>query len=1442
MNQNETDRQKSERLATMSKIYLTPRRALNKAFLKVKPSRSMIDRYKTNMIQLLDRTNDLESEEFHKNLISEFLKKTYFDQHHYINTKGRNDLVVHNGAKVKSTVGVILEVKKPTNAAEMPRHGNLNAKALRELVLYYLRERIAHGNTEIKHLIATNVYEWFIFDAVIFDRHFAQDKKLVQLFTDFESGRLADTTTDFFYREIAQPAIAKVETELTYTWLDLRNQENTLRNTARKDDNRLIPFYKIFSPEHLLKLAFANDSNSLDRRFYAELLHILGLNETKEKGKKLIERNVLGNRNAGSLLENTILQLDSLDKLSRLKNAPRYGDSREERLFGVSLELCITWVNRILFLKLLESRLISYHKGDRGQAFLTPRLLPNYDEVNKLFFQVLARKTNERSTAVKDVFAQVPYLNSSLFEPTELEHLSLMISNLEDGIELPIHSATVLKDDKGRKLKGHLNALTYLFQFLDAYDFSGDGGEEIQEENKSLINASVLGLIFEKINGYKDGSFFTPGFITMYMSRETIRKAVLKKFEDVKGWQCDDLDALYEKIEDRAEANRIVNDIRICDPAVGSGHFLVSALNELISIKHDLKILSDRNGRRLKEYTLEVVSDELVVTDEEGELFEYRPGSTESQRLQETLFHEKQTIIENCLFGVDINANSVKICRLRLWIELLKNAYYKTSSNTLYNSPSTKGGVPEGGGGLTNLPHLKTFRKNLRNNLTTAEAKLWILLKGRQLDDRKFRRQHSVANYILDFYCPEERLAIELDGQGHFEASQAERDRERDLFLAHTGIKVLRFENKWVWDRPLGLLDEVRKSFGWWEAFEEQGKAMTINSLGEGNQPPRPADTPSWKGGKLVELQTLPNIDINIKCGNSLISRFGMDASLAKALRKSKWNIDSYRVAVQTYRNAGNKEQKHEMERLIAEIKNDFSTTIETPFIKSIANARGKADKLATEINTRRQWGESLKGLTKDFEKATRRLKKLEAERDDIEASKIFQNAFEWRFEFPEVLDEKGNFTGFDAVIGNPPYIRQEELKEIKPYLGANYSTYAGTADLYVYFVERAMMVLKNGGAMSYIIPNKWMRAGYGKALRGFLQNMRLTKIIDFGDLPVFEEATTYPCILEAEKGEPAEHFQAAEVKALEYVDGRDFSYHLSPFEVMTSELREEGWTLVPAEVQKLLAKIRSKGTPLGEYVEGKIYRGVLTGLNEAFVIDRATRDRLIADDPRSAEVIKPFLAGRDIKRYAQPRSERFLIVFRHGDTKRIFGDLPEVEAKIRMMEAFPAVMEYLESFEAKAKKRYDKGQYWWELRACDYYGEFEKGKIIVPAIVKGASYGYDTQSYYSNDKTTVIPTEDLSLLAQLNSKVVDFYFKSIASTKQNGYFEYKPVYLNQLPIIELGERKADLEFCVKSIMSTKKDNKNADTSQLEAKIDQVIFEVFCLTKEEIEIIENIRE
>jgi adenine-specific DNA-methyltransferase len=917
---------------------LNPRKSLNNAFRKVKPERLQIEQFKYNLLQLLDSRNDSESEEHHKNLVIDFMKKTYYDPYHFVNTKGRTDLVIHNGNKGLSPVGVIVETKKPDNKYEMIREGKVNAKAFQELLLYYLRERITLKNLDIKNLIVTNINEWFIFDAHVFEKHFVQNKKLIKHFEDFESHRLAGNNTNFFYTDVAGTAINAIDQKVDCTYFDFRDYEKALRNDNPKDDNKLIALFKLLSPQHLLKLPFANDSNSLDRRFYTELLHIIGLTETRQGSKKIIERNPEGLRYAGSLFENTIAKLDSLDKVNRLEKPGRFGATNQERLFNVGLELCITWINRILFLKLVEAQMVNYHKGDKSYEFLNSDIIHDYDDLEYLFFSVLARPYDQRGEEALRNFEKVPYLNSSLFESTKIENQTILISNLRDEKNIPILSATVLKDQNGKKRTGELETLEYFFAFLNAYDFSSEGGEEIQEENKTLINASVLGLIFEKINGYKDGSFFTPGFITMYMSRETIRRAVVQKFNETRGWDCKTIDDVYDRIEDRDEANQIINLLKICDPAVGSGHFLVSALNEIIAIKHELGVLQDKKGRRLKEYTVEVANDELVIIDDDGELFGYRPGNKDSQRVQETLFQEKQTIIENCLFGVDINPNSVKICRLRLWIELLKNAYYVQS--------------------------------------------------------------------------------------------------------------------------PLG-------------------------------------------GGREA-LETLPNIDINIKEGNSLISRFDIDADLKQALRKSdgKWTIDGYRMAVSTYRNAHSKEQKREMERLIDDIKSNFRSEISLhdPKIKRLQRLKNDLNTLTHQgrlfelgIPEKAAWNKKVQKLTTDT-------KKLETEIEEIRNNKIYENAFEWRFEFPEVLDDDGNFTGFDVVIGNPPYILVQSLgdKAVFNYYLNNYHSAAYKIDTYALFYELGLKMGSNNLLLCFITPNTFLKNKHAINLRKLILLNCIDKIINF--------------------------------------------------------------------------------------------------------------------------------------------------------------------------------------------------------------------------------------------------------------------------------------------------------------------------------------------------------
>jgi hypothetical protein len=1024
----------------------TVRQALNPAYLKQKIERAKIDVFKKELITLLDRINESESEEFHKNLITEFLNSVYYRDRHYINTKERTDLVIHNGDTPLSPVGVMIEVKKPANKAEMISKNNLNVKSLHELLLYYLRERKSNRNIELKYLIITNIYEWYIFDARNFENTFGSDTQLEKQFTEFENKTSAATTTNTFYKEIADPAIEKYIDKIEYAHFNIRNYDSILRNEIKEDDKELAPLYKFLSPVHLLKLPFAGDNNRLNKEFYAELLHILGLEETVLNGKKLIVRKKAAERHNGSIIENTIERIRIKGKLDNF-DAKKYGGTKEEQLFGIALDLAITWINRILFLKLLEAQIIKYHNGNKTHAFMSPDKLYDYDDLDYLFFAVLARKTDERETESKNKFANVPYLNSSLFEITEIEDKTICIDSLQDNITIAPYPKSVLNTNKPIK------PLEYLLRFLDAYDFSSESSEEIQEENKSLISSSVLGLIFEKINGYKDGSFFTPSFITMYMCHETISKAVIQKFNQVKNWKCRSITDLYNKIENLTEAGDIFNSIRICDPAVGSGHFLVSALNEMIYLKAELGILLDKSGKRLKEYKITIENDELIICDREGRFFNYNPKNDESQRVQETLFHEKQTIIENCLFGVDINPNSVKICQLRLWIELLKHAYYRTDTN---------------------------------------------------------------------------------------------------------------------------------------------------------------------------ELETLPNIDINIKPGDSLISRFDIHGNYTDlppiTIQKLQYATREYKAQVKLYKCVNDKPAKTKIRENIDRIKQTFSqinNPADTDYRKW-KEAEAKSVAFFTSLrfdNDKETW-------EKQFELLQAETGVLR-EKYEQKIKTYYSNAFEWAFEFPEALDENGNFAGFDILIGNPPFIQLQSMGNITDvYKNMRYNVFERTGDIYCLFYELGYKLLKPEGHLALISSNKWMRAGYGEKLRNFfVENTNPIQLIDFAGVKVFDEATVDVNILILSKDKNRQKTKACIVKKDGIKDlGVYFMQHNTDCPFSTSD----SWVILSPIEQRIKTKIEAVGTPLKKW-DINIYRGILTGYNEAFIIDGKKKDELIAEDPKSEEIIRPF-------------------------------------------------------------------------------------------------------------------------------------------------------------------------------------------------------------------------
>ena len=1245
---------------------LTISKSLNKAYRQVSVDKLSFDVFKSQLKALYEQIATIDTEERLKGDLMDFLKLSFYGQNYKVSPSGKIDCAIHLGNTIEDPVGVIIEVKMPTNVSEMITRDNLNKKALQELLLYYLRERVGKKNIQLKQLVVTNIYEFFIFDAQEFERIFYSNKKLVKRFEEFKAGELTSDKTEFFYKEIASDYISQSSDKLPFTYFDIRDYKKHL---DKGNDRRLIELYKVFSPEHLLKKSFMTDSNKLNTKFYSELLYIIGLEEVEDKDshKRIITRRKEAERNQASILENAINVLDSEDLLDYYTERFSYGKDRKEQLFNIALSLTISWVNRILFLKLLEAQLIKYHKGDSSYSFMNLNKITDYDELNKLFFQVLAKRPQDRKDVINAKYGKVPYLNSSLFEVSSLEKGTIRISNLENH-DLPLFGGTVLREGTKPRYR-QLPTLRYLLEFLDAYDFASEGNEEIQENAKPLINASVLGLIFEKINGHKDGSVFTPGAVTMYMSREAIRQTVVWKFNEVMGWNCKDYEALRDKdIEDYVKANALVDSLRICDPAVGSGHFLVSVLNEIIRTKYDLGILLDCDGKRIKkqDYNIDIENDELLVSDEDGLPFVYVPGNPESQRVQEALFKEKRTIIENCLFGVDLNPNAVNICCLRLWIELLKNAYYTKESG-------------------------------------------------------------------------------------------------------------------------------------------------------------------------YTELETLPNIDINIKVGNSLIHRFALNQDISEILKKSGVSISDYRNAVSQYKNAHSKDEKHALEETIQKIKDDFQTYIgqHDPRLVRKYQIERELDKVSApllfEVSKKEQAQRD-----KQAKELQKKLANIQKEIDDIRNNRMFVGAFEWRIEFPEVLDEEGNFEGFDCIIGNPPYIQLQKMgTDADALQKMNYDTYERTGDIYCLFYEMGMKLLRKGALLSFITSNGWMKSAYGHSLRSlFAEKYAPSLLVDFAGYKVFESATVDVNILNLKNDKGIVPTKACSIDKSGF-DITKLSDYVQTHCQYSTFRTEETWTILSDIEQGIKQKVESVGIPLKDW-DIEIYRGVLTGYNDAFIISSEKREEILDncrsqdERQRTEEIIRPILRGRDIRRYSYQWANLWLINTHNG----IKGELDRVH-----IEDYPAIRQHIEQYWDRVEKRADQGDTPYNLRNCAYLDLLSQPKIVWGEISDKSKFCLDTLGEFTPEATTFMLSGDnlFYLLAFLNCSISEYLFSTIGTTTGVGTVRWKKYKILELPIPEYdaSELQIDLINTCKNAVETRE-----ETPVYEKRINSIIYQIYGLTEEEIEYVE----
>jgi hypothetical protein len=1267
---------------------------------QLKPTLEEFDTFKRNLAALISKTEDAPKnsksgalEETEKGLLKDFLRDSFYGHLHVgnLNYKGNTgaDLAIRSA---KNNTLVLFECKARNNAAEMVTKEDLLRKAFLEAVAYYCFEKEELKNDHLKHVVITNTREWFVFDAADFRAATHGKTKVREAFTQWNKGNWDNATTASLHKRLAE-LLAAGDDLLPGYHVDLWAFKKYLDRDDEESRTELLKLYRFLGPGFLLKEGTGKDSNTLNKGFYNELLHIIGLQEVKDGGVKRIKRLPEGRRHTGMLIENAIAMMKSEGTFARLPDKEQYGAKEEDQLFAVAMELSITWLDRILFLKLLEAQLLRYHNGERKYAFLSPTDEgQQYDYLNALFFEVMAKEESERRADVRKQFADIPYLNSTLFVPSELEYATMRISGLSDNLRIPLHTHSILIQKK--LAVQELQALDYLLRFLDAYDFGSTPGEVFKDKERSLISASVLGLIFEKLNGYKDGSFYTPGFITMYMCRETLRPAVVHRFNERFNLTLSGFDALKNHCAklnehvDIASAEKVIDDLRVCDPAVGSGHFLVSALNELLTIKSELGLLTDADGKPLHKWTVAVANDEITVQDLDDAPFKYqvpagKPIPAEMQRVQRALFEQKRKLIEGCLFGVDINPNSVKICRLRLWIELLKSAYY-----------------------------------------------------------------------------------LKPDGK---------------------------------------------------------------------------------------DLKTLPNIDINIKRGNSLFSRYALTENIEAIMRKTTYTADQYRGFVQDYKEATSREMREGIETILQGIEGQFNA-----FSQARDPRMAKRSVLAKELDTLTGGlfggGAGYKNEAAK-KKAEKRVTQLEKEINAVSADiaresggRAYQGAFEWRYAFPEVLDADGAFRGFDVVLGNPPYIRQEELGDFKDFLQRNYAeTFASTADLFIYFIQLGHKLLAKNGWFCYIVANKWMRAGYGEKLRAWLGGRTLVQLIDFGDLPVFEEATTYPCIMLTNASEPKKDHKVQALSMPElHADDLHAFVHANAMALPQAELVRNNYRIAAGGENAVLEKIRNAGVPLGEYLQGEMYRGVLSGYNDAFVIDEETKNQLIKADSRSEEVIKPFLVGKEIKRYQPVAPKRYLLFIPwhfplHKDNS-IHG--ASTTAELAFEEQYPAVYKHLLQHRAglNARNKAETGiRYeWYALQRCaaTYFELLDGPKLVWAEIAGKGEFTLDNTGGYLDTTAFMMPRHDLWLLGILNSTLFTYMFSKVSSSIQGGFFRWKKIYMEQIPMVEpSATAKQQLEGLVTQRLGLEAGS--AAAKAVETEMDTVVYGVYGLSEEEVTVVEG---
>lgn len=1155
----------------------------DKRYYSMPVSEDVLKRFESNLRYYIKTTQNAisinESEEHLKNLTNAFLKSSLYSAERYeINTDRRIDSTI----KVDGKTFALIETKKPTNKSEMVTKDNVNVKALHEIIFYYMSlTRDVTGSkprrkadVEIRRIIITDTQGWVLIDANEIEK--IVDGYLERLYHKYQNRQLIySNNTDKFYSDTKQYLqTIDINENLPYVYFELQDY-----TSAKK----IAHLYKILYKTFLLKEGSQNGDSIhvLNDKFYQELLYIMGLKEKSGKSSKTIEID-LSIKNSLAEQVYSILKYDKeYDEITCIEE---------------TFELVIIWVNRLLFIKLFEGQLITFN-GDRPEYHILDNdKITSFQNLQDLFFEVLGRR-ERRDTDFLNRFSEIPYLNSSLFERYDVEKKDLNINAL--------HNEKIKKKPRsvaGNSKEAEIPILEYILAFLNSYSFSSEiGKNKTIVAGRDIIDASVLGLIFEKLNGYRDGSFYTPSIITEYMCKDTIEQTIIDKINAAMRWNCQDLFEVKGKMQgslaEAKQINAIINSIKICDPAVGSGHFLVSALNRIIAVKKQLGVLFKyEKNELLTEYDIDVVDDVLKVFDGQGRLFKYDKNNSLSQSIQETLFNEKRIIIENCLFGVDLNSKAVAICQLRLWIELLKNAYYR----------------------------------------------------------------HGV-------------------------------------------------------------------------------------------------------------METLPNIDINIKAGNSLINRLNFTIGGAinannPDLEKSTKNlIKQYKTLVQDYKKTSDKDKKNEIRKNIDSIKNHLHS-----MFSQIAFAFGKNNDISLDFGA---------------------------------DNKKYQGAFEWAIEFPELLDEKSKFMGFDCILGNPPYglLNKKQNQNTSISVGAellehykNDKAYTwargGVLNIYRLFICRSFSLLKNNGHCCLIFPLAFMGDLTAANIRQYvMENTRIDFLEAFPERDieskrVFKEVKMSVCILGATKKKVAETYAfPVRINRDKYVDENNDIMKISYRDVKTIDDNSYTIPLIKQRELHIFLKMTENCKRMADY--SKCYTGEIDISLDKQYISTSPEDELML---RGAQVQKYYITN-DI-------SQGDILYLKGDGYRQKKGGARSEHHNLRRI-----VMQGITGVNEK-----------WRLKMTMAYPPY----------------------YCANSVNYLLPTKendfDYYILGLLNSKLLNWYFSKISTNSNvNGYE------IDSLPI-KIGNEKQcnEIKTLVKALLEKEDDTKVR-------RIDDLVYEIYGITEYEVPIIEG---